>query len=86
MVGYAPVFNFLRVNVIHVHHLFDLVACPCGYGQCHKVTEDDITDSGIVINGTFINNSSFNLNDERFVLACECTRGYEGLYCNKSMA
>ncbi|XP_062620199.1 uncharacterized protein LOC134281783, partial [Saccostrea cucullata] len=61
------------------------IDCPCAYGTCHEVTDDDVTTSGIVINGTFINNSSFTLDNGRVRLACQCLRGYEGVKCHKNV-
>ncbi|XP_061172714.1 uncharacterized protein LOC133182027 [Saccostrea echinata] len=61
------------------------IDCPCAYGTCHEVTEDDVTPSGIIINGTFINNSSFTLDNGRVRLACQCVRGYEGVNCDKNV-
>lgn len=62
-----------------------IIRCPCAYGKCFKVADSDITSSGIVINGTFINNSSFTLDEGRVRLACKCSKGYEGVSCSENI-
>lgn len=61
------------------------IRCPCAYGKCFEVADSDVTTSGIVIiNGTFINNSSFTLDGGHVRLACKCSKGYEGVNCSKN--
>ena len=78
-------FGCLKKNIyLNKYMSIFTVKCPCAYGKCFDVMDKDVTNSGIFINGTFINNSSFTVDEGRARVACQCAKGYQGVTCSTS--
>ncbi|KAK3092603.1 hypothetical protein FSP39_004882 [Pinctada imbricata] len=61
----------------HIH-------CPCIAGTCVNISPGDISNSGVFVDGVLINAKPV-YPESGVVLACNCSRGMEGAYCNKSI-